>query len=234
MIKPELAEFIGIMLGDGCSQRNQITISGGTIDGRYITEFIPRLIEYLFSKKVRFRKQARENFDCIFSSIEVYNLLKEIGFVSPKVNCKIPENLFKDNDLLRSCVRGLYDTDGGLHKHHERSAQLHFTNKEHSLIYSLRKALIQLGFKPSNPTINHKEKNTFTIYLFSKDVKKYFKEIGSNNPKNQIKFKKWIETGIVPLNTEIENEIRLSKEIQESLLGKSLDTIKIAGYGAYK
>ena len=91
MIKSEFAEFYGIMLGDGCSQRNQITIGGGTIDGTYITQFIPNIINNLFSKKVRYKKQCKESFDCIFSSIDVYKLLKEFGFVSPKINCVIPE-----------------------------------------------------------------------------------------------------------------------------------------------
>ena len=47
MIKSEFAEFYGIMLGDGCcySKNYQITISGGTIDGTYITEHIPNLIK---------------------------------------------------------------------------------------------------------------------------------------------------------------------------------------------
>ncbi len=235
MIKSEFAEFYGIMLGDGCSQANSyaITISGCTIDGIYMTEYIPSLIKNLFSKKVRFRKQTREGFDCIFSSIDVYYLLKENGFVSPKINCKIPDNFFHDKNLLQSCIRGMFDTDGGLHRHHLKSAQLKFTNKSITVVNSLQKALIHLGFKPAR-TIDHKEKNTYALYLFTNDVKKYFQEIGSNNPKNQIKFKRWTETGIVPLNTEIEKEVKLSKEIQESLLGKSLDSIKIYGYGAKK
>ena len=46
MITQKFAEFIGIMLGDGCAQQktNTITISGGTIDGTYISKYIPNLI----------------------------------------------------------------------------------------------------------------------------------------------------------------------------------------------
>lgn len=233
----ELAEFVGIMLGDGCSQKRtyQITISGGTIDGSFISEYIPTLIEYLFSKKVRFRKMAKESFDCIFNSKEVHDMLfKRYNFSSPKTNCEIPCHFFDNPSLLKACVRGLFDTDGGLHKHHVKSAQLHFTNKSKSLIKSLRRALIHLGFKPSRSTINHKEKCTWTIYLFSEDVKKYHLEIGFKNPKNIIKYERWIETGIVPLNSEIEADTRLPKEVQEQLLGKKLDSLKIYGYGAKK
>ena len=130
---------------------------------------------------------------------------------------------------MKSCIKGLFDTDGGLHRHHKKSAQLKFTNNSYSLVWSLYNALVRLNYRPSI-TVDHKDKNTLAIYFFNKDVKKYFQEIGSSNPKNKIKFQKWIETGIVPLNIEIEKEIRLTKEIQEKLLGKKLDSIKYNGF----
>ena len=232
-LTPELAEFVGIMLGDGCAQQttSQITISGGTIDGSYITDYIPLLIEKLFLRKVGYRKTSREGFDCIFSSKKVCEMLKkEMDFISPKTNCKIPTIFFRDNHLLKSCIRGLFDTDGGIHRHHKKSAQLKFTNKSHALVWSLYKALKRLNYWPSI-TVDHKEKNTLAIYLFNKDVKKYFKEIGSNNPKNKIKFQEWIETGTIPLNKEICDKVRLSKKTQEHLLNKKLDSIKYFGFG---
>ena len=63
--------------------------------------------------------------------------------------------------------------------------------------------MIKLGYKPSNIGINHLEFNTFQLYLFNRDVKKYFREIGSNNPKNNIKFEEWINKGMMPSNSEI-------------------------------
>ncbi|MBI2129670.1 LAGLIDADG family homing endonuclease [Candidatus Woesearchaeota archaeon] len=207
-ITPELSEFVGIMLGDGnISKVNyQITISGGIIDGCYITNYVPQLIKKLFSKGVYFRKIAKAGLDCKFSSKAVCEyLMSKMGIVSPKTNCVIPKSFFEDHNILRSCVRGLFDTDGGLHKHHKNSAQLQFTNKSYSLIQSLRNALIQLGFKPSQITINHKERNTLELYLFDRDVRLYFKEIGSSNPKNNLKFETWVKEGKVPLNKEMTN-----------------------------
>jgi len=226
--KPELAEFVGIMLGDGCCHRGsyQITISSGVIDGKYISEFIPNLIYNLFSKKVSFRKLAPGGIDCLFGSKDVCNLLNnEMYFKSPKINCKIPKKFFDEEKLLKACIRGLFDTDGGLHRHHKNSAQLKFTNKNHSLIDSLYKALTQLGYNPC-VTIDYKKKDTKAIYLFSKDVKKYFQEIGSNNPKNRIKYEFWINKGAVPLNKEIEDKIKLTTLEQEKLLGKKLLILK--------
>ena len=224
----ELAEFVGIMLGDGCCQPKAytITISSGVIDGEYISSHIPGLIEKLFSKKVRFRKQVPGGFDCIFSSKKVCDLMtNNMNFVSPKINCEISAQFFENEDLLKACVRGLFDTDGGLHRHHKKSAQLKFTNKSHSLIDSLYKALKQLGYNPCT-TIDYKSKNTKAIYLFTDDVRRYFKEIGSNNPKNQVKYKEWVKNGIVPLNIEIEDEVKLTDSEQERLLGRKLVPLK--------
>ena len=205
-ITPELAEFIGIMLGDGNvnSKTYQITISCGEIDGTYIKDYIPNMVINLFSKRVSFRKINIGGIDCRFCSKKVAEYLtKEMGITSPKIDCSIPLFFFKDNGLLRACVRGLIDTDGGLHQHHVHSAQLHFTNKSRSLIESLRGALKQLEFKPSKICLNNRKKKTYLIYLFDNDVRKYFQEVGSSNPKNKIKFRQWVEEGIVPLNKEI-------------------------------
>ncbi len=203
---PELAEFVGIMLGDGNinSKTYQITISCGEIDGAYIKDYIPNLVNLLFSKRVSFRKITVGGIDGRFCSKKVAEYLtKEMGITSPKIGCSIPRFFFKDASILRACVRGLFDTDGGLHQHHLHSAQLHFTNKSLLLIKSLKEALEQLGFKPSKICLNNRKKKTYLIYLFDKDVKKYFQEIGSSNPKNKIKFRRWIEEGKVPLNKEI-------------------------------
>ncbi|MFC1648903.1 hypothetical protein ACFL1B_05590, partial [Nanoarchaeota archaeon] len=52
-LNSDLAEFVGILLGDGCMTEinKQITISCGTIDGSYIHEHIPYLIKELFNRK---------------------------------------------------------------------------------------------------------------------------------------------------------------------------------------
>jgi len=228
-VTSELAEFVGIMLGDGCCHLKtyQITISSGIIDGRYISEHIPQMIKRLFSKNVRYRKQVPGGIDCIFGSKQVCEMLRDnMNFVSPKTNCEIPKHFFENNTLLKSCVKGLFDTDGGLHRHHKLSAQLKFTNKSHSLINSLYLALKKLGYNPC-VTIDYKSKNTKAIYLFSKDVKKYFKEICSNNPKNKLKYEQWIKNGIVPLNKDIEHEVKLTDSEQEMLLGRKLIPLKV-------
>ncbi|MBI2499375.1 LAGLIDADG family homing endonuclease [Candidatus Woesearchaeota archaeon] len=201
----ELSEFVGVMLGDGNINKGnyQITVSGSSIDGSYITEYIPKLIRNLFSKQASFIKTSNNGLACRFSTKKVCDfLISDMKISSPKKNSVIPKEFFKNKHILKFCVRGLFDTDGGLHRHHKNSAQLQFTNKSYLLIYSLRKALIRLGFRPSEIVPYSKNRAIFQLYLFGQEVRKYFKKIGSSNPKNNFKFKMWIKTGTVPLNRE--------------------------------
>ncbi len=199
----ELAEFVGILIGDGSinHKNHQIIISSGEIDGDYIKEYIPNLVNALFSKKVSFRKLSKGGLDCLFSSKLICDFLtKRMDFVSPKTNVSIPKIFFKDTNLLKACIRGLFDTDGGIHRHHKKSIQLKFTNKSKALISSLQMALIQLGYQFTK-TID-KRNNVYSLYLFGENVKRYSRDIGFSNPKNRIKFKQWVATGLVPLNSD--------------------------------
>ena len=84
-ITPNLAEFIGIMLGDGCIYKpnSQITISCGEIDKKYILQYILDLVKNLFSKNVSFRKITKGGLDCRFCSKKVCNYLNnEMNFIS--------------------------------------------------------------------------------------------------------------------------------------------------------
>ena len=46
-----------------------------------------------------------------------------------------------------------------------------------------------------------------TVYLFGKEIDKYFKEIGFSNKKNNLKYSIWKKKGIMPKNSEIKKLI---------------------------
>ena len=199
-----LAEFIGIFLGDGnlYNANHQITISCGRIDGNYIKKFIPQLIKKLFKKEGSFRRMKKNSIDFRFSSKIVCDFLKrEYKLKSPKIECKIPHQLFSDNKCLKSCIRGLIDTDGGIHAHHNNSVQIKFTNKSLPLINTLIQTLNSLDLKVSKTY--DKRNGTYSIYMFGNEVIKYYKEIGFHNPKNNLKYTHWIKKKRVPSNKEL-------------------------------
>lgn len=207
-LSENLAEFVGIMLGDGHINLSnyQFTIACGAVDAEYITKHIPSLVSGLFSKEVHIKDFEGIYFHCVFSSKKVCEyLVDNIGmFGGRKLAVEIPDIFFKTVALLTGCVRGLFDTDGGLHRHHKHSAQLIFTNKCVSLVDSLKKALILLGYHPS--LYHNKKRKIYSLYLFNADVRRYFLKIGSSNHKNNIKFLRWIETGVVPNNSELKRK----------------------------
>ena len=123
--------------------------------------------------------------------------------IGKRINSKIPKEFFKDKNLLKSCIRGLIDTDGGIYRHHARSVQTVFYNNDLNLIKSLHKALNLLGY---GPKITREKRGAYHLNLFTEDSKKYFKEIGFNNPKNIIKFKHWLKNGRIPNNSEIKHK----------------------------
>ncbi len=204
-ITPELAEFIGVLLGDGNinKKETQITIAGGTIDGTYLYHHVPTIIKKLFSKESTTKRLKGEGVQCRFSSKEVCNYLtRESKLIAvDKKKCGIPQELFRETRLLKPCIRGLIDTDGGLHRHHQKNCQLVFTNKSFTLIESLEKGFKKLSYAPKRSY--EKNRDIYKLYLFDKDVRRYFKEIGFNNPKHRTKFDRWIRHGFVPLNRDL-------------------------------
>ena len=121
----KLAEFIGILLGDGsiciknvnskCHNRLKITLDSNS-DKEYIN-YVSNLIEDLFKIKPHIKKRNNENaVDIfIFNKKIITFLINEVGLqLSPKWNRAIvPIAFLKDyTDLL--VIRGYFDTDGAL------------------------------------------------------------------------------------------------------------------------
>ncbi len=96
-----------------------------------------------------------------------------------------PSWIWNNKEYQKACVKGLIDTDGGIyfHKHwikkiRYRNLGLCFANHSIPLLNSVSKVLSNLEIKHSVTKYN--------IYIYSvKQIQKYFKIIGSNNPKNE-------------------------------------------------
>ena len=120
-----LAEFIGILLGDGsiclkninskCHNRLKITLDSNT-DKEYIN-YVSDLIENIFEIKPQINKRKNENaVDLfVFNKEIIIFLINNVGLkLSPKWNRALIPETFLKNKLDLAIVRGYFDTDGAL------------------------------------------------------------------------------------------------------------------------
>ncbi|MCX6720049.1 MAG: hypothetical protein NTV36_02990 [Candidatus Staskawiczbacteria bacterium] len=193
----DLAEFTGIMLGDGGISANQVKITTNMIDDAQYAIFIKNLIKKLFDLKpsVCPRKKDVSALDIIISRIKLVEFCNQklglhIGN-KLKQGLDIPAWIRKNSEFEKACVRGLIDTDGcvfdechdikGKKYNYKR---LNFTSASPELIKSVFEILEKNGLSP-------KIKNSRQVNIENKEnIKKYFKIVGTSNPKHLNRYKK--------------------------------------------
>jgi len=205
----ELAEFIGIILGDGNIHSYKkgkkvgvysIRIAGDLkLDYNYHVNFIKPLGERLFWLKAGIRKISKHNeiFTCFYSR-EMVRFLNDNGLHSgDKITNRlgIPQWVKDDENYLKACLRGIIDTDGSIFRMSQRDNNLlriGFTNHNPKLLSDTRDAFIKLGYHPSKIIRNR----TFFVSRQS-DVVKYINEVGFSNRKHRSRLHTFLFSPVV-------------------------------------
>lgn len=185
-----LAEFVGIMMGDGGMSKRQLFITLHSVDDLPYSFFVARMIKKLFGIKaaIYVRKSSRA-LDLVVSRTELVDFCKSLGLKigdKLKQNLDIPRWIKNDKNLLIACVRGLMDTDGGVINHcyqvkgkHYCYKKLSFSSASPALLKSMYNILKKFNF---SPRIDYSNKSVRIEN--SAQVKKYFEIVKSNNSKN--------------------------------------------------
>lgn len=191
----KLAEFIGIMLGDGgiTSYANQICITLNNRDDKGYIEFVSALIEKLFSRKPSIidHKSAFAS-KILVSSMDLVDYLVSLGLKKGNkitLQVDIPDWIKNNKSYSIACVRGLVDTDGCIFKHSYKVngktytyKKLSFVSYSQSMRRSVCKILKYIDIK--SRLFSYRD-----VRIDSQnDMKKYFKIIGSHNPKHLNKY----------------------------------------------
>ena len=188
-----LAEFVGILLGDGGITKYQVHISlNRTSDADY-ANYVTKLGQKLFGLKPL--RQYRDNCVIItFSSIELVDFLVSIGLRrghKVRQQVTVPAWILGSSTLSWACVRGLIDTDGCVYiDHHQIAGRdykqfcLSFSNASHPLLEMVLKTLQDQGLEARIYSRNVK------LRAYD-EVKRYFHIIGSSNPKHLNKFRNY-------------------------------------------
>jgi DNA-binding XRE family transcriptional regulator len=197
-ISTELAEFIGILLGDGGITSSQVTVSLNRIDDRDFVSYLRILIQNLFKLNPSVKEREKEGVvNVVISRTELVKFLVKIGLqVGNKVKHQVdvPVWIKESEKFTKFCLRGLFDTDGCFYvdRHHWRdklycNAGMDFTNRSLPLVNFFKTNLIKFGFHPT-------QTGEFRIRLRREsEIVSYFRKIGSSNPKHIKKFRGYFQ-----------------------------------------
>lgn len=159
----KLAEFIGIVIGDGNISHGQIGIYLNSVDDFEYIQYVLRLIETLYSYKASISIHKIKKLATIrISSTHIVRNLELHGLIpGNKIKNQLIFTNWISNDLIHAtdALRGLFDTDGSVyldvHKTKTKSysyVNIAFSIYNRSLYQQVVDLLLFLGFHPTTST----------------------------------------------------------------------------------
>ena len=183
---PQLAEFFGIMLGDGKLSHYQAVVNLGTKEFEY-AEYICDVMRDLFGVRPKIAMRRKNGFkDVYLGSLDLTEWLQKEGMVFNKVlsQVDVPPWIFTKREYMIRFLRGFFDTDGSVYRL-RFGIQISLTNKSAPLLASLQKMLHMLGYHPSGMS-------AYRVYVTRREeVTRFFQEVSPANNKHQQRFQKF-------------------------------------------
>ena len=192
--KPEkskhLAEFVGIVLGDGSITKSQIMITVNSKDDKEYGEFLYSLAKKLFNVHVGICHSEKWNVTkYIISRSELVRFfIEKLGLKKGnkiKQQVDIPDWIKQKKLYSIACIRGLVDTDGCIFTHRYKVNGKFYSYKKFSFT-SYSKPLRESVFNIlKNNGLNPRLSQNRDVRLDSiADMRKYFEIFTSSNSKH--------------------------------------------------
>jgi transcriptional regulator with XRE-family HTH domain len=191
----QLAEFIGIVLGDGGLTGYQLKITFNRDTDAEYADFVKELVKKLFKLTPRIiPKKSDKGSDIAIYSKNLVEFLESKGLKrGNKVRNKVdvPFWIKQNNSFRLACLRGLMDTDGScyayshnVNKKRHHNIALCFTNASEALIRSVYDIFDNNGYSPS---ISGRH-----VYVYRESkINKYFQKVGTHNSKHLANYKRF-------------------------------------------
>ncbi len=189
----KLAEFVGIMLGDGYLGDYQVMLYFNSRTEQLFADYVQKAIRDLFGFSASRRQRECNCLDLVASGKNLVEYLRGLGLTAKhklKEHADVPAWVFQQTEWMQACLRGLIDTDGTLffhtHRvggHRYRHIGLTFTSYAPSLLNGTHRLFHELGYASR---LYAKRGNMF---LFRRgDVTRYMETIGSQHPHRMRQF----------------------------------------------
>lgn len=190
-----LAEFVGIVMGDGGISNNQVTVTLHHKDDKQYSYFVIKLFKQLFGVTPSVYHDIKNSVNDIVVSrvLLVKFLVEKLGLVignKVRQQIDIPDWIKKSKEFRIACVRGLVDTDGCFFTHSYRSSgklysykKMVFTSASLPLRLSVYRIIKDTGLHP------RLTKNDVRLDR-QKDVEKYLKIFNTHNSKHLKRYRK--------------------------------------------
>ncbi|MHB1316944.1 MAG: LAGLIDADG family homing endonuclease [Minisyncoccota bacterium] len=196
-----LAEFIGILLGDGYISNYYVSVVLSSEEVEY-REYVKKVIHSLFGiTPVIFRHKDKKAISIIVNRKLLVEFCQKVGFekgnkVTHQVD--IPQWIKENKPFARECIRGLVDTDGCFFTHSYKVngkrysyLKIAFTSASTPLSLSVAQILTDNGFVVRMSSVRLNSNGRDIRIDDEKYVTKYIEEIGSHNSKHLDKIKQW-------------------------------------------
>ena len=200
-INEELAELMGVMLGDGClstytnQKKYMIYIAGHKVDDfEYHNINTRKLFKSVFNKdiKICFRKDENTLF-IRFSDKKIFHQFQELGVaVGWKYDhIHVPSYLRNSDRLMFAFLRGLIDTDGSVvfskqHRGIPYYPRIEIASKSRPFLIEIMEFLREKGFYGS---VSKKMINARLEIPGKKNLALWMEKVGFSNPKHFNKIK---------------------------------------------
>jgi len=160
---PELAELVGLILGDGHIAKESFSneeryVSNHYLDlcfGREEKAVIERSKNLLTNVLGGFNERYIKNnaVSLRVHGVEVVEFLENLGLEpgnKTENQISVPEWIFKDEELAKSCLKGLIDSDGSIYTRESGNTIVYFRNYSRPLLEDFSKLCAFVDIKTSS------------------------------------------------------------------------------------
>ena len=201
-INEELAEEIGWHMGDGSmnyyNNRGMYQLRGHIEDDKlhYIQRIKP-LFEKIYGVKIKLRKmKSTRVFGFQIWNNKIIDFKQKLGLpLGKKLELEIPKEFLNKKELLIACIRGIFDTDGGVYlekKNNRLYPRIYISTISVKLAKQLCELLCSSGLNATYYVSNHSKGNKLISYKIEvrgiEKLHKFFQIINPQNPKHQSKY----------------------------------------------